>query len=263
MDLKLKGKVALITGAGSGMGQHMAIEFAKEGAKIAVNDVNKDGIAETIKQVQAAGGEAMDAGCDITDFEAAKAMIAKIEATYGRVDIVVNNAAVLAKHALFLETTPQENDKEIKVILYGTMNVTRAVLPGMMERKYGKLVTIATDAARIGQEREVSYSAAKGGVVAFSKSVAREAGPSNINVNIVSPGATNSPMRINNLKAYEEKFGKEKLEEREAKVRRVYPLRRIGEMEDVTNAVLFFASDVSRHMTGQIVSVSGGFTMVG
>lgn len=260
MDLGLSGKVALITGSGSGIGQHMAVAFAAEGAKVAVNDISAKGIEETLRMIGAGDGAA--AQCDITDTAAVGAMVAAVEKKWGRLDILVNNAAVMTQHALFLEKTPEQCDQEIRVTLYGTINCIRATLPGMIARKYGKIVNIATDAARVGQEREAVYAAAKGGVISFTKSIAREVGRNNINANVVSPGATNSPMRNAILDKMRQSMGAERVAEREEKVRRVYPLRRIGEMEDVSNAVLFAASDRARHITGQVLSVNGGFAML-
>ena len=263
MELDLKGKIVLITGAGSGMGRHMALGFAAEGARIAVNDIDADGVAETLRLVREAGGEARDASADITDLDAVNAMVATVAAALGEVDILVNNAAVLAEHTLFLDTDPAGCEREIRVILHGAMHCSRAVLPGMIERVGGKIINIATDAARVGQEREVSYSAAKGGGIAFTKSLAKEVGRHNVNINVVSPGATNSPMRIGMQADLRKKLGDEAWRAREAKVMRLYPLRRIGEMEDITNAVLFLASPAARHITGQVLSVNGGFAMVG
>ncbi len=263
MDLKLSDRVVFITGGGSGMGQKFALDFAAEGAKVVVNDVNAKGIGQTVELVKQAGGKAMPAQCDITSLEAIKETVQKVEAEHGRIDILVNNAAVLLAHALFLETSPEDCDREIRVILYGTMNCARAMLPGMIERRYGKIVNIVTDAARVGQEREVSYSSAKGGVISFTKSIAREVGRHNINVNAVSPAATNSPMRLEALRQLKEKLGEQKVLEREDKIKRAYPMRRIGEPEDISHTVLFLASDVARHITGQVLSVNGGYAMPG
>ena len=261
MNLDLKGKTVLITGSGSGMGQHMAVGYAQEGAKVAVNDINGDAVVETIKMVEEAGGTAHDATADITDLATVKDMIAVTESTLGEIDILVNNAALLTEHTMFLETDPDACMREIAVILHGTMHCSRSVLPGMINRGGGKIVNIATDAARVGQEREVNYSAAKGGVIAFTKSLAKEVGRHNINVNVVSPGATNSPMRIGLQEQLRQKLGNEAWKAREAKVLRLYPLRRIGEMEDITNTVLFMTSNAARHITGQVLSVNGGFAM--
>ncbi len=263
MDLGLGGKVVLITGAGSGIGQALALAFAQEGAVVAVNDVTAERAQETVALVGKAGGEALAAACDIGDLDAVTAAFGKVAAAHGAIDVLVNNAALLAHHAPFLETSPSDWDREIKVILYGTLNCSRTVLPGMVERRWGKIVNIATDASRVGQEREVTYSAAKGGVVSFTKSLAREVGRHNINVNAVSPGATNTPLRNKLLEELAVKIGEEGMKAREEKVKRAYPLRRIGEPDDVSRAVLFLASDAARHITGQILSVNGGFAMPG
>lgn len=263
MDTGLDGRVVMITGSGGGIGRAMALSFAREGARIAVNDVSETGIAETIDTIRAAGGTAVPARCDITDLAAVRETVRKVEGDLGRIDALINNAALIVAHELFVETRPEDCDREIQVVLYGTLNCTRAVLAGMIERRFGKIINIVTDAARVGQERQANYSAAKGGVISFTKSLAKEVGPHNINVNAVSPGATNSPIRMEMLRQLTTKIGEEKAKEREEKVRRMYPLRRIGESEDVANAVVFLASDLARHITGQIVSVNGGFAMPG
>ncbi len=255
MDLMLTDKVVLITGAGSGIGQSLALAFAREGARVAVNDVAPERVAETVARVAQAGGTALAAPFDIGDLDAVTRAVQQLEQAQGRIDVLVNNAAVLVAHAPFLDTKPADNDREIRVILYGTLHCSRAVLPGMIARRAGKLVNIATDAARVGQEREVVYSAAKGGVISFTKSIAREVGRHNINVNAVSPSATDTPLRRKILDDMAAKIGADAVREREEKVKRAYPLRRIGEAEDVARAVLFLASDAARHITGQILSV--------
>jgi 2-hydroxycyclohexanecarboxyl-CoA dehydrogenase len=261
MELGLADKIVLITGAGSGIGQALALAFVREGARVAVNDVAPDKTAETLGLIARAGGTGFDASCDISELDAVRRTLGALEQARGRIDVLVNNAAVLAAHAPFLETRPEDCDREIQVILYGTMHCSRVVLPGMVARRSGKIVNIATDAARVGQEREVSYSAAKGGVIAFTRSIAREVGRHNINVNAVSPGATDTPLRRRMLEQLGEKIGEDGVREREEKVRRAYPLRRIGEPDDVGRAVLFLASDAARHITGQVLSVNGGFAM--
>jgi 2-hydroxycyclohexanecarboxyl-CoA dehydrogenase len=258
-----KDRVALITGAGQGIGRTMAIAFAAAGANVAVNDINAKAVGETVDAIRRVGGRASPAQCDITDLTAVRAMVGKVEAEFGRIDVLVNNAALLIAHEMFVDTNPDDCDREIKVVLYGTMNCTRAVLPGMIARKSGKIVNIATDAARVGQERQCNYSAAKGGVISFTKSIAKEVGRDNINVNAVSPGATNSPMRQEMLRQLTEKIGTEKAAEREEKVKRAYALRRIGEPDDISNTVMFLSSESARHITGQILSVNGGFAMPG
>jgi len=263
MELNLKDRVALVTGGGSGIGRCIAQQFADEGVRVIINDVRQEGIDETIALIRAAGGEATSARFDITDLEKVRRGIAEVQASFGNIDILVNNAAVLTEHGMFLDSDPAKCDLEIKVALYGSMNCCRAIVPGMIERQYGKVVNIVTDAARVGQERQCNYSAAKGGVISFTKSFAKEVGRYNINVNAVSPGATNSPIRQEVLRELVEKIGQQKADEREEKVRRMYALRRIGEPEDVANAVVYLSSEPARHITGQVLSVNGGFAMHG
>ena len=263
MNLGLKDKVVLVTGSGGGIGRSIASMFAAEGAVIAINDINDSGIAETVRLVEDAGGSAIAAKFDITDLAATKETVSSIERACGRVDVLVNNAALLLNHELFLDTDPETCDREIRVILYGTMNCARAVLPGMITRRFGKVVNIVTDAARVGQERQCNYSAAKGGVISFTKSIAKEVGRHNVNVNAVSPGATNSPMRMEMLRQLRENIGPDKAAEREERVKRAYALRRLGEPEDVANTVLFLASEAGRHITGQVLSVNGGYACLG
>ena len=262
MELGLSGKRALVTGAGSGIGRSIALALAAEGAVVAVNDVNEAGIAQTVDAIRAAGGEASACPFDITDLALVQSRVDALAAG-GAIDILVNNAALLVGHAPFMETAPESWRREIDVILFGTLNCTRAVLTGMIAAGGGRVVNVISDAARVGQEREVAYSAAKGGVATFTKSIAREVGPAGITVNAVSPAATNSPMRQHALKEIEAKIGAERLAEREQKVKRAYPMRRIGEPEDVASAVVFLCSSAARHVTGQILSVNGGYSMVG
>jgi 2-hydroxycyclohexanecarboxyl-CoA dehydrogenase len=263
MDLKLAGKAVMVTGAGSGIGQTIACAFAREGAIVAVNDIAGDLVGKTVALIEQAGGHAFAALCDIGSLDAVQAMVASLAARDMRPDILVNNAAVLLASAPFLDTRPEDCEREIRVILHGTMNCTRALLPGMVDRRYGKIVNIVSDAARAGQEREVNYSAAKGGVLAFTKSIAREVGRHNINVNAVSPAATNTPLRQGLLRKLADRIGEAAVQEREEKIRRAYPLKRIGEPDDVSNAVLFLCSDAARHVTGQVLGVNGGYTMIG
>lgn len=263
MDLNLSGRTALITGSGSGIGQTIACAFAREGATVVVNDIAEARVAETVGLIDAAGGHAVPAVCDIGSLESVTALLASLAAQALSPDVLVNNAAVLLASAPFLETRAEDCEREIRVILHGTLNCMRAALPGMIERRWGKVVNIVSDAARAGQEREANYSAAKGGVLAFTKSIAREVGRHNINVNAVSPAATDTPLRQALLRKMADRIGEQGVQEREAKIRRAYPLKRIGQPEDVANAVLFLASDAARHVTGQVMSVNGGYTMIG
>ena len=262
MDFGLRNKVALVTGSGQGIGQTIAVEFAREGAQVAVNDLCEERTLETIERIDALGGRAVAAPFDVADFEAVARGVTGVEAALGPIEILVNNAAVLVPK-LFVDSTPEDWDREITVILFGTLNCTRAVLDGMIERGDGKIVNIASDAARVGQERDTYYGAAKAGVIALAKSLAKEVGRYNINVNCLSPGATDSPMRQQVERLAREKLGEEAFAERQKKILRRYPLRRIGRPEDVANMVLFLSSELARQITGQVVSVNGGFAMPG
>jgi len=260
MQLGLEKKVALVTGAGQGIGQTIVAALAAEGAIVAVNDVTVERTQATVAAVERSGGRAMAAPCDITKYAEVCDMVARVERELGPIGILVNNAAVLTPK-LFADSTPEDWDRDIKVILYGTLNCTHAVLPGMRARSHGKIVNIASDAARVGQERDTFYSAAKAGVIAFSKSLAKEVGPSNINVNTVSPGATDTPMYQAAQREVLAKIGEIKFQDRQRKILQAYPMRRIGVPADIANAVLFLASDAARHITGQVMSVNGGFCM--
>ena len=205
MNLGYAGKVALITGAGSGIGQTLAVAFAKEGAKVALNDVDEAGLAETASLVREQGGAAVAAAWDVSRVDDVQRAVAKIQEECGAIDVLVNNAAVMLNNTAFVETDPKSCAREIEVALFGTLNCSRAVLPGMVARRAGKIVNIVSDAGRVGQEREAAYSAAKGGVIAFTKSLAREVGRHNINVNAVSPAATDTPLRRQMLDASRKK----------------------------------------------------------
>lgn len=263
MDLGLQGRVALVTGAGSGIGQAIALALAAEGASIAVNDLQATGCDETLDLLRAVGAACMAAPFDVADPQGVQDGVAGAEKAFGRVDMLVNNAAVMVNNLAFVEKSAQDCEREIRVGLFGTLNCSRAVLPGMLRRGYGRIVNIVSDAARVGQDKEVAYSAAKGGVISFTKSLAREVGPGGITVNAVSPAATDTPLRRALLKRLEEKMGADGVAAREEKVRRAYPTRRIGTAHDTAVLVAFLASAQASHITGQICSVNGGFAMPG
>jgi 2-hydroxycyclohexanecarboxyl-CoA dehydrogenase len=257
MRLGLEKRVALVTGAGQGIGQAIAVALAAEGAVVAVNDLTAERAADTVSAIERLGGRANPAIADITSHAQASAMVASVERDVGPVDILVNNAAVLTPK-LFAESTPEDWDRDIGVILYGTLNCTLAVLPGMLARKQGKVVSIASDAARVGQERDTFYGAAKAGVIAFTKSLAKEVGPSNINVNAVSPGATDTPMYQAAQREVLAKIGEAKFQDRQRKILQLYPLRRIALPDDIAKVAVFLASDDSGWITGSTLVAAGG-----
>ena len=263
MDLELKGQAVLVTGAGSGIGQAIALAFAAEGAAVAVNDLTRERCQETLELLQPTGVPAMAAPFDVTRLDDVRASIGEVHDRFGRLDVLVNNAAVMVNNTPFVESRPEDCEREIAVGLFGAMHCTRSVLQGMIGRTHGRIVNIVSDAARVGQEKEVAYSSAKGGLISFTKSLAREVGRHGVTVNAVSPAATDTPLRREMLGRLEAKLGAEAVAAREEKVRRVYPVRRIGQPNDVADLVTFLASTRARHITGQICSVNGGFAMPG
>jgi len=230
----LKGKTAIVTGGAAGIGAAIVERFRAEGTKVVVFDLNGD------------------PKIDITDYEAVK----KAVAAAGPVDILVNNAG-WDMFKPFLKTDPPFWQKIIAINLVGAMNLLHCVLPGMVERGGGKVVSIASDAGRVGSSGEAPYSACKGGIIALTKTLARELAGKNIRLNVVCPGLTETAM----LESFMQGAGNpDKL--REA-YRRAIPVGRLGKPGDIPGAVLFFASDDADFITGQTLSVSGGLTMHG
>jgi 2-hydroxycyclohexanecarboxyl-CoA dehydrogenase len=252
--MRLDNRVAIITGAGSGMGRSDALLFAKEGAKVVVNDIHQENINAVVKEIGDTKGEAFGYKADVTKTEEVEAMVAETIGRYGKVDILVSNAG-WDELRPFLKTDRQFWDKIFNLNLIGHLNCIKAVLPNMLQNKYGKIITIGSDAGRLGNAMEAPYSAAKGGVIAFTKTVAREFGRANITANCVCPGITETPLAQQMISAIPEKEKALKMMET---VRQVTPMGRLGKPEDVAGAVLFFASDDSRFVTGQVLSVSGG-----
>lgn len=247
----LKDKVVIVTGGGGGIGTATCRRFAEEGARVAVFDI--DGAAAE-RTAGAIGGTAF--ACDITDHDAVVAAVTAVEATLGPVHVLVNNAG-WDVFRLFKDSTPAEWQKLISINLVGALNMHHAVLPGMLARRAGRIINIASDAARVGSSGEAVYAACKAGLLGFSKTLAREHARHGISVNVVCPGATNT----NLFAEYKKGAGNpEKLDEA---FRRAVPMGRIGEPEDLPGAIVFFASDDAAFITGQVLSVSGGLTMAG
>lgn len=253
--MRLKDRVAIITGAGNGMGKADAILFAKEGAKIVVNDIRQENADEVVKEINDAGGEAYASTADVTKMEDVEAMVNEAVEKWGKVDILVSNAG-WDNLRPFLHTDREFWDKIFELNLIGHLNVVKAVLPAMMKNKYGKIVTIGSDAGRLGNPMEAPYSAAKGGVIAFTKTIAREFGRANITANCVCPGITEGTRLSEEM--VNEIPDKEKALKMKQTVAKVTPMGRLATPEDVAGAVLFFASDDSAFVTGQVLSTSGG-----
>lgn len=249
-------KSVIVTGGGGGIGGATCRRFALEGAQVSVFDRDLASAERTAAQIKADGGRAIAVACDITDRAAVDAGVAQTVREFGSVDVLVNNAG-WDVFKPFTKTVPDEWAKLIAINLNGALHMHHAVLPLMAERKAGRIVNIASDAARVGSSGEAVYAACKGGLVAFSKTIAREHARHNITVNVVCPGPTDTALFAD----YKQGAGNpEKLEEA---FRRSIPLGRIGQPGDLPGAILFFASDDAAYVTGQVISVSGGLTMNG
>ena len=253
---RFEGKVVVVTGGGGGIGGATSRRFAAEGAKVAVFDLNLDAAKKVAAGIAAAGGAAEAFACDIANRADVDAAVAAVEAKLGPIDVLVNNAGWDVFRP-FVKTEPAQWEKLIAINLTGALHMHHAVLPGMAARRSGRIVNIASDAARIGSSGEAVYAACKGGLVAFSKTIAREHARHDITVNVVCPGPTDTAL----FAEYKEGAGNpEKLLEA---FTRSIPLGRIGQPDDLPGAILFFASDDAAYVTGQVLSVSGGLTMAG
>ncbi len=254
---RLDNKVAAITGGGGGIGGATCRRFAQEGARVAVLDRDLAAAQRTAEHIAKEGGSALALACDITDRATVDAAVQRIANEWGGIDILVNNAG-WDVFKPFTKTVPAEWDKLIAINLTGALHMHHAVLPLMVAAgKGGRIVNIASDAARVGSSGEAVYAACKGGLVAFSKTIAREHARHGITVNVVCPGPTDTALFAD----YKQGAGNpEKLEEA---FRRAIPLGRIGQPQDLPGAILFFASDDAAYVTGQVMSVSGGLTMNG
>jgi 2-hydroxycyclohexanecarboxyl-CoA dehydrogenase len=256
MMKRFHNQTVVITGGGGGIGGATCRRFGTEGARVAVFDLNLEAAEKVAAAIRAEGGTAEAFKCDITDRASVNAAVAATEAKLGPIDVLVNNAG-WDVFKPFTKTEPAQWDKLIAINLTGALHMHHAVLPGMAARKKGRIVNISSDAARVGSSGEAVYAACKGGLVAFSKTIAREHARHGITVNVVCPGPTATAL----FEDYKQGAGNpEKLMEA---FTRSIPLGRIGQPDDLPGAVLFFASSDAAFVTGQVLSVSGGLTMNG
>ena len=240
-------RVAMVTGGARGIGRAIALALAADGRRVAVGDL----LAEEAEATAAdAGGIAVP--LDVTDSESVATGVERVGRELGPVDVLVNNAG-WDEAKPFLETEEEFWDRVIDINFKGGLRTTRAVLPGMVERGWGRVVNIGSDAGRVGSSMESVYSGAKGGVIAFTKTVAREVARSGVTANVVCPGPTET--------AFLDRIAGEGGERLVESLTRAVPMRRLGRPEDVAAAVAFFASDSAAYITGQTLSVSGGLTM--
>ena len=251
-----EGKTVIVTGGGGGIGGATCRRFGKDGARVAVLDLNLEAAEKVAAAIRAEGGQAAAIRCDITDRASVDAAVAATEAQLGPVDVLVNNAG-WDVFTPFTKTAPAQWDKLIAINLTGALHMHHAVLPGMAARKSGRIVNIASDAARVGSSGEAVYAACKGGLVALSKSLAREHARHGITVNVVCPGPTDTALLAG---VAEGAANPEKLIEA---FTRAIPMGRLGQPDDLAGAIAFFASNDANFITGQVVSVSGGLTMNG
>ncbi|MBP8307631.1 MAG: 2-hydroxycyclohexanecarboxyl-CoA dehydrogenase [Burkholderiaceae bacterium] len=252
----LQDKTVIVTGGGGGIGGASCRRFAELGARVAVLDRNLEAAQSVAAAITAAGGRALAMACDITDRASVNEAVATTERELGPVHVLVNNAG-WDIFKPFTKTDPAEWDKLIAINLIGPMHLHHAVLPGMVERRAGRIVNVASDAARVGSSGEAVYAACKGGIVAFSKTIAREHARHGITVNVVCPGPTDTALFA------DFKQGAGNPEKLVAAFQRSIPLGRIGQPDDLPGAIVFFASDDAAFITGQVISVSGGLTMAG
>lgn len=252
----LKDKVAVITGAAGGIGRSLVRRFCEEGAHVVALDLNQDGLNELKQSLGELGQHVTPRQLDITDHAAVMQTIQQVHGELERIDVLVNNAGWDVAMP-FLETTPDFWSKVVAINLMGPLNLHHAVLPVMVEGGGGKIINIASDAGRVGSSGESVYSACKGGIAAFSKTVAREYARKNVRINVVCPGPTDTAL----LRSFmgEGEFGQKVYDG----LLRAIPLKRLGKPEDIPGIVAFLSSDDADFITGQVISVSGGLTMHG
>jgi 2-hydroxycyclohexanecarboxyl-CoA dehydrogenase len=247
-------RVAMVTGGAQGIGRGIATALAGQGFRVAIADLNLATAGQTAKELTEAGGTVIAVETDVTQTASVRAAVQAVEAELGPVEVVVNNAG-WDDFMPFVATTEEFWDKVLEINFKGALRVTHAVVPGMMERGFGRVINIGSDAGRVGSSLEAVYSGAKGGLIAFTKTLAREVATKGVTANAVCPGPTDTPMLRNfasNAGDAEKVIGG---------MTRAVPMKRLGRPEDIGPAVAFLASDEAAFITGQTLSVSGGLTM--
>lgn len=247
--MKLKNKVAIVTGAGQGIGKEIALSLAKEGAKVVVSDIT-DKINDVIKEIEKIGSQALAVKADVSNSKQTEELSKKTEKKFGRIDILINNAGIFPFKKL-LEMKEEDWDKVLNVNLKGVFNCTKAVIPTMTKQKYGKIINITSIAGvKLGYVGLTHYCASKCGIVGFTKAAALELAPYGINVNAIAPGFIETPgAKAISSGGDMKQFAK------------TVPLKRIGKPIDIANLVVFLASDESSYITGECIVIDGGLTI--
>jgi len=248
--MKFEGKTALVTGGASGIGKATVMELARCGAKVICADVNAEKGAELERDAAATNFAVEFVAVDLSDTDAVRRCVTDVLKRHPRIDILVN-AAGWNDIQSFMDNSPDYMDRVISVNLGGMLHLTQALLPAMIAAGKGKIVNVSSDAGRVGSSGETTYAAAKGGVIAFTKSLAREVARHSINVNCICPGPTDTPMLQSRPDKLKEAF------------LRAIPFHRFAKPQEIADAILFFASPRSDYITGQVLSVSGGLTFAG
>jgi 2-hydroxycyclohexanecarboxyl-CoA dehydrogenase len=262
MNLGLAGKAVIVTGGANNIGRGIALGFASEGARVLIADIDE---ARARAVAAEAGGETAAQRTDVSSWESTQAMAARTIELFGRIDVLVNCAGGTIDR-LFLEKPRAEWEREIAINFWGFINCSRAVLDQMVEQRLGVVVSISSDAGRMGEWRETVYSGTKAGIIAMSKSLAREVGSKGIRFNVVCPGfipgRKDAGGDFGEGSMWSGKQGEQFSDELLEKIAKSYPLRRLGRPGDIAPAVMFLASDAASYITGQTLSVSGGYTMM-
>jgi 2-hydroxycyclohexanecarboxyl-CoA dehydrogenase len=251
----MSNRVAMVTGGAQGIGKGIASSLGEQGFRVAVADLNLEVAEQTAQEITAAGGEAIAFQIDVTSTASVEAAVAAVEQALGPIEVVVNNAG-WDDFMKFVQTTEDFWDKILDINFKGALRVIKAVLPGMQERGFGRVINIGSDAGRVGSSLEAVYSGAKGGIIAFTKTLAREVATKGVTANTVCPGPTDTPA----LRKFADGAGDD-ADKVLAGMERAVPMKRLGKPEDIGPAVAFFASDGAGFVTGQTLSVSGGLTM--
>lgn len=248
----MRKRIAFITGSGRGIGREIARTLAAKSMKILVTDVNLDNANETVSILEQEGGEAIAVYCDVTKLESVQEAVATALSHFGEINVLVNNAG-WDKVEPFLKSEPSTWKLIMDINLMGQIHTCKEILPIMIQNGYGKVVNIASDSGRVGSSGEAVYSAAKGGVIAFTKTMAREMARYKLNINCISPGPSNTPL-FEEIGSYNQGIA--------TALEKAIPFRRLAQPSDIANAVAFLASDEAEYVTGQTLSVNGGLAMV-